>query len=88
MLLAKIDYLIHYSNDDPRFVTLYRPMLPWESWPDVEDPTLGNLISLSEHSLGSEYPKKFSEGTCIVVSSYTEATETARRLKNELGLEC
>jgi hypothetical protein len=88
MLKCDIEYLIHVSDQTPKFVTVYRPILPWELWPDRTHVEHGKLKLLSGLSYGSEDIKKFSEENLKIVSDYTEAENEARRFAIELGLIC
>lgn len=86
MLKADLEYVVHYSDTVPMFVTVYRPMLPWEMWPDRSTDEYGDLKLVSEFAYGAEDAGKFSEGISVVVSDYTEAESEARRLAVEIGL--
>jgi len=86
MLKANLEYVVHYSDTVPMFATVYRPMLPWEMWPDRSTDEYGDLKLVSEFAYGAEDTKKFSEGISLVVSDYTEAGMAALRLATEFGL--
>jgi hypothetical protein len=87
-LKCDIECLIHVSDQTPKFVTVYRPILPWDLWPDRTHVEYGKLKLLSELSYGSEDTKKFSEENLKIVSDYTEAEAESLRLAIELGLIC
>jgi hypothetical protein len=88
MLDCKIQYLIRYSDQVPKRVSVCRPMFPWELWADRSSKEYGNLKLLSGLSYGSEDSEKFSEPISLVVSDYTEAEAESLRLAIELGLIC
>jgi len=86
MLKADLEFIVHYSEAVPKFVTVYRARLPWEVWSDRKTTQYGDLKLIPELSYGSEDTKKFSEGVSVVVSDYTEAENKARMLAVQIGL--
>lgn len=85
-LKADIDYLIHYSGNVPKFVTVYRPLLPWELWSVRNTVEYGKLTLVSELCYGAEDKEKFSKENLIIVSDYTEAENHSLKLAIMLGL--
>jgi hypothetical protein len=85
-LKADIECLIHVSREIPKFVTVYRAILPWELWPTRRSPDYGKLVLIPGLSFGAEDNKKFSEENLFLVSSYTEAENKARSFAMELNL--
>lgn len=85
-LKADIECLIHVSSDIPKFVTVYRAILPWELWPTRRSENYGKLVLIPQLSFGAEDNKKFSEENLFRVNSYTEAENKARSFAMELQL--
>ena len=87
MLVVKLDYLIHFSTTPPKFVNVYRSMLPWEKWCDRVEPDYGFLCLVEPLSLGDGSAEKFSKKNILVVNNYTEAKKESLRMREYISVK-